>query len=100
MRESRRKIHPPCLTLKQTFFGMNFFGFDQNASGNRIMGTAMIYIYVLASSVLTAATFLFYYWLIQRGNEGLFEKLAPNTSSLVRRLTRRSRGLELETLPR
>ena len=50
--------------LEQSFFGMNFFGMDQD--NNRIVGTPMIWIFVVSSIILTAATISLYYWLSLR----------------------------------
>ena len=71
---------------------MNFFGMEQDNS--RIVGTSMIWIFVVSSTVLTAITFLFYYWLLQRDG-AVFRRLAPkiritqdwNLKLLTRRLT-------------
>ncbi|KAI3526961.1 hypothetical protein CSPX01_17350 [Colletotrichum filicis] len=54
-----------------TFFGMNFFDFDEK--GRRILGTSMIWIYVLCSAALTAVTFLFYRMLVDRQTLGKIE---------------------------
>jgi hypothetical protein len=64
----------------------------------------MIWIYVAASVVLTAVTFIFYYWLLQR-DDGLFRHLVPKVRfagdlrSLVRRFTRtgHAAGTEMNT---
>ncbi|KAJ6105478.1 Mg2+ transporter protein CorA-like/Zinc transport protein ZntB [Penicillium capsulatum] len=53
-----------------TFFGMNFFDLDQ--VNNRIVGTSMIWIFVVSSIILTAVTFLFYYGLLYR--DGSFSR--------------------------
>ncbi|KAI1375789.1 hypothetical protein F4677DRAFT_445949 [Hypoxylon crocopeplum] len=45
-----------------TFFGMNFFDLDQETQ--RIISTPMIWIYVITSVILTAATFSIYYWVL------------------------------------
>jgi Mg2+ and Co2+ transporter CorA len=50
------------LTLEQSFFGMNFFDMDEQR--NRIVATPMIWIYFVVAILLTAATFLFYLWLL------------------------------------
>ncbi len=71
---------------------------------NRIVGTPMVWIYAAASVVLTAATFLFYYWLLQHDGV-LFRRLAPKVriaadwKTLTRRLTKTGPGVELRTLP-
>ncbi|KAK3335228.1 hypothetical protein B0T19DRAFT_405846 [Cercophora scortea] len=66
-----------------SFFGMNFFGFEadpDSGSGdnNRIAGSSMVWIYVVVAGALTVATFVFYYWLLHRDNDGaMFRCLAP-----------------------
>ncbi|KAJ5370258.1 Mg2+ transporter protein CorA-like/Zinc transport protein ZntB [Penicillium cataractarum] len=83
-----------------TFFGMNFFAMDQ--AENRIVGTPMVWIYVVASAVLTAFTFLFYYWLLHRDGS-VFRKLVPkvpewNIQALRRQWTNRMKGdVELQS---
>jgi hypothetical protein len=80
---------------------MNFFAMDQNNS--RIVGTSMIWIFVISSATLTALTFLFYYWLLQR--DGIvFRRLAPkvriapdwNLKYLTRRLTSSGTNADIE----
>lgn len=94
------------LTLypQQTFFGMNFFAMDQQNS--RIVGTSMVWIFVVCSTILTAATFLFYYWLLHRDGT-VFRRLVPkvniapewNLQALKRQLTDRIRtGAEMQEL--
>ncbi|KAK0719272.1 hypothetical protein B0H67DRAFT_485871 [Lasiosphaeris hirsuta] len=56
-------------------FGMNFFDYDAE-DGGRIVGTSMVWIYVVAAVLLTALTVLFYYWLVQRDGV-VFRRLAP-----------------------
>jgi hypothetical protein len=91
------------LASGQSFFGTNFFALDTES--NRLVGSPMIWIYIVASILLTGATFVFYYWLIQRDNE-LFTRLVPKVRlsgdwrSLVRRFTKTERtsgsgGVEL-----
>lgn len=58
-----------------SFFGMNFFDYD-NDSGN-LVGSPMIWIFVLATLGLTAMTFLSYYWLLKHDGR-IFSKLAPS----------------------
>ncbi|KAK1752732.1 hypothetical protein QBC47DRAFT_389172 [Echria macrotheca] len=84
-----------------SFFGMNFFDFDQEA--NSIVGTPMVWIYVVASAGLTAITFLFYYWLLHRDNT-VFRRLAPKVraspdwtlKNLTRRLTSNAKDAAIE----
>lgn len=57
-----------------SFFGMNFFDYD-NESGNMV-GSSMIWIFVVATFGLTAATFLSYWWLLKHDGR-LFSKVAP-----------------------
>ncbi|KAK2036503.1 hypothetical protein LZ31DRAFT_536314 [Colletotrichum somersetense] len=70
-----------------TFFGMNFFDLDQGT--DRIVGTSMIWIYVLCSVVLTACTIGVYHVLLDRsilqklGNKFSWlrhQKASPNQS--------------------
>lgn len=58
-----------------SFFGMNFFDYD-NDSGD-LVGSPMIWIFVLATLGLTAMTFLSYYWLLKHDGR-IFSKLAPS----------------------
>ncbi|KAK5653980.1 hypothetical protein OQA88_7656 [Cercophora sp. LCS_1] len=74
-----------------SFFGMNFFDFDEE--GGTMVGTGMVWIYVVSSVILTAVTFLFYYWLLHRDG-AVFRRLAPKVrasqdwkKTLARRLT-------------
>lgn len=80
---------------------MNFFGMDQD--DNRIVGTSMIWIFVLASVILTSITILFYYWLSLR--DGIFfRRPAPRlgfsvesaAGRLVQRLKSSSPNTEME----
>ncbi|KAL3417524.1 hypothetical protein PVAG01_10534 [Phlyctema vagabunda] len=57
-----------------TFFGMNFFDLDPET--HRIVTSSMIWIYVIASVALTCATFVLYYFLLQRDGR-LFTRLVP-----------------------
>ncbi|KAH7026590.1 uncharacterized protein B0I36DRAFT_366134 [Microdochium trichocladiopsis] len=57
-----------------SFFGMNFFDYD-NDSGS-LIGSSMIWIFVLATFGLTGVTFLSYYWLLKHDGR-IFSKLAP-----------------------
>jgi len=57
-----------------SFFGMNFFDYD-NDSGD-LVGSSMIWVFVLATLGLTAMTFLSYYWLLKHDGR-IFSKLAP-----------------------
>lgn len=56
--EKKPEIKSIWLTIQQTFFGMNFFAMDDINS--RIVGTSMIWIYVVVAVSLTALTFIFY----------------------------------------
>ncbi|TDZ34983.1 hypothetical protein C8035_v010170 [Colletotrichum spinosum] len=60
-----------------TFFGMNFFDLDNE--NNRIISTPMIWIYIVCSILLTAATFFIYHMLLDGGPLG---KRKLNLSSL------------------
>lgn len=53
---------------------MNFFAMDQPNS--RIVGTTMIWIYILVTFMFTLVTVIFYYWLL-RHDGVLFGRLAP-----------------------
>ncbi|RYP90935.1 hypothetical protein DL770_002940 [Monosporascus sp. CRB-9-2] len=86
-----------------TFFGMNFFDLD-NESG-RIVGSSMIWIFVVSAILLTAATFASYYWLLRRDGK-LFTRLAPRVHlgdfrHLARRFTLKdqSGSTDLQKLP-
>jgi hypothetical protein len=50
--------------MQQSFFGMNFFGLDQD--NNRMVGTSMIWIFILSTILLTTITVFIYYWRVQR----------------------------------
>lgn len=85
---------------------MNFFGLD--AQDHRIIASPMIWIYVIASVLLTGATLVLYYFLLH-GQGKLFQRLVPNVqfpgkgvfATLTRRLTRtKSSGFEMHELPR
>ncbi|KAI1092774.1 hypothetical protein F5B19DRAFT_453559 [Rostrohypoxylon terebratum] len=57
-----------------TFFGMNFFDFDDET--RKLTVTPSIWIYVVSSVVLTILTFSVYYWVIQ--NDGpIIKRMAP-----------------------
>ncbi|KAJ5133679.1 uncharacterized protein N7443_004697 [Penicillium atrosanguineum] len=80
-----------------TFFGMNFFIMDETK--RTIVGTSMIWIYLVSSAALTVVTFLLYNWLLRRDNSTL-NKLAPkekptlewnNIKKIQKRLTFRNR---------
>ncbi|KAF4903413.1 hypothetical protein CGCVW01_v013140 [Colletotrichum viniferum] len=58
-----------------TFFGMNFFDLDDE--NNRIVSTSMIWIYVVASVILTAATFIIYHMLLEGGPFGKRKMVLP-----------------------
>ncbi|KAK4086526.1 hypothetical protein Purlil1_9142 [Purpureocillium lilacinum] len=87
----------------QTFFGMNFFAMDQPNS--RIICTSMIWIYLVATVVITGLTVVFYYWLIQHDGV-LFWRLAPKVKvnadwrALARRLTKLDQNVELRDMYR
>ena len=81
---------------------MNFFAMDQ--ANNRIVGTPMVWIYVVASTALTALTFLVYYLLLHR-DRLVFRKIKPkvpewNIQNLRRKWTNLTRGdVELQRFP-
>jgi hypothetical protein len=54
---------------------MNFFNMDIET--NSIVGTPMIWIYVVSAMVFTGVTFAFYYWLLQEQDSAIFRRLAP-----------------------
>ncbi|KAH0439447.1 hypothetical protein CcaCcLH18_02924 [Colletotrichum camelliae] len=58
-----------------TFFGMNFFDLDDE--NNRIVSTSMIWIYIVASVILTAATFIIYHMLLEGGPFGKRKMVLP-----------------------
>ncbi|KAL2867547.1 uncharacterized protein BJX67DRAFT_79635 [Aspergillus lucknowensis] len=74
------------------FFGMNFFQLDQDS--HNFIATSMIWIFIVSAFALTAATFIFYYWLLHRDG-AVFRKLKPripvtpawNLKPLKQRLT-------------
>ncbi|KAK0631511.1 hypothetical protein B0T14DRAFT_4413 [Immersiella caudata] len=84
-----------------SFFGMNFFDFD--GEGNAIVGTPMVWIYVVSSAMLTVVTFLFYYLLLHQ-DTGVFRALAPKVragpdrslKNLTRRLTSNAKDAAVE----
>lgn len=76
---------------------MNFFAMDEEHS--RIVGTPMVWIFIISTIFLTLLTFVFYYWLMQ--HDGIpFPRLAPKVSlrpgieGLARRWTRQNTGLQ------
>lgn len=77
--------------VTKSFFGMNFFAMDQQ--DNTIIGTPMIWIFVVSAILLTVATFIMYNWL--SSHEAFFRTMAPkkwmpadlNIRKLTRRLT-------------
>ncbi|KAK7989380.1 pho87 protein [Apiospora arundinis] len=91
-----------------SIFGMNFFDYDGETK--RLVGTSMVWIYVVASVALTSITMMFYYWLLKRDG-ALFKSLAPKVrvtadwvqtpfANMTRRLTSRGNaGVELKELP-
>lgn len=54
---------------------MNFFDLDKE--NDKIVGTSMIWIYVLCSTALTAGTFLIYQLLLDRTMLGQFRHKIP-----------------------
>lgn len=82
---------------------MNFFAMDQPNS--RIICTSMIWIYLVATVVITGLTVIFYYWLIQHDGV-LFWRLAPKVKvnadwrALARRLTKLDQNVELRDMYR
>ncbi|UNI16540.1 hypothetical protein JDV02_002967 [Purpureocillium takamizusanense] len=95
-------IYAPA-SFAATFFGMNFFAMDQPSS--RIICTSMIWIYLVATLVITGLTVIFYYWLIQHDGV-LFWRLAPKVKvnadwrALARRLTKLDQNVELRDMYR
>lgn len=66
---------------------MNFFDLDDESG--RIVGSSMVWIFVVSAVLLTAATFASYYWMLKRDGK-LFTRLAPKVHlSDWRHLTRR-----------
>ena len=59
----------------QTFFGMNFFDYENDSQ--RMVGTTMVWIFVVAAVVLTGVTFGFYYGLLHKQDSPIFRRLAP-----------------------
>ncbi|KAJ9419264.1 hypothetical protein QL093DRAFT_2015466, partial [Fusarium oxysporum] len=47
-----------------SFFGMNFFDFDNES--RQIVGTPILWIYFLCSAAMTVLTYMFYHLLIQK----------------------------------
>ncbi|EED20719.1 conserved hypothetical protein [Talaromyces stipitatus ATCC 10500] len=79
-----------------SFFGMNFFAMDQ--TDNKIVGTSMIWIFVVSAILLTVATFIMYNWL--SSHDTFFRTMAPKkwmTADLnLRKLTRRFTGSKMD----
>jgi hypothetical protein len=70
---------------------MNFFALSQE--DNKIIGTSMIWIFIISAIVLTAGTFILYHWLAH--HDTFMRKMAPKKwisgdiklTTLRRRLT-------------
>lgn len=73
-------------------------------ANSRIVGTPMVWIYVVASTALTALTFLVYYLLLHR-DRFVFRNIKPkaserNLQNLRRKWTNLTRGdVELQRFP-
>ncbi|KAF6822268.1 hypothetical protein CPLU01_12128 [Colletotrichum plurivorum] len=77
-----------------TFFGMNFFDLDKD--NDQIVGTSMIWIYALCSTVLTAGTFLIYHLLLDGTILAQLQAKVPSLKELRRRrVATKSSGAEL-----
>ncbi|KAI1102619.1 hypothetical protein F4804DRAFT_312486 [Jackrogersella minutella] len=63
-----------------TFFGMNFFDFDDQTG--RIRSTPTVWIYVLSSVILTMLTFTVYYWAIHHDGP-LVKRMSPKIGNVV-----------------
>ncbi|KAI1476967.1 hypothetical protein F4774DRAFT_220111 [Daldinia eschscholtzii] len=71
-----------------TFFGMNFFDLDPNSK--RIIGTPMVWIYIVCSILLTIVTFAVYYWVLHH-DDVVVDKMSPKINmGDWRALTRRA----------
>ncbi|KAI0889173.1 uncharacterized protein GGS22DRAFT_153353 [Annulohypoxylon maeteangense] len=57
-----------------TFFGMNFFNYDDQTG--KLIGTPSIWIYVLSSVLLTILTFSIYYWVIHHDGP-IVKRMSP-----------------------
>ncbi|KXJ91908.1 hypothetical protein Micbo1qcDRAFT_161950 [Microdochium bolleyi] len=86
-----------------SFFGMNFFDYDEASGG--MVGSSMIWIFVVATLGLMAVTFGSYYLLLKHDGQ-FFSKLAPTVHvrdwrQLKRRFSLRadSPGVDEEKLP-
>ncbi|KAF6834743.1 hypothetical protein CMUS01_06060 [Colletotrichum musicola] len=80
-----------------TFFGMNFFDLDKD--NDRIVGTSMIWIYVLCSTALTAGTFLIYHLLLDTTRLGQLRQKFTTLKKLRQKravIKSNSSGTELE----
>jgi hypothetical protein len=77
-----------------TFFGMNFFSMNEEAG--RIVGSSMIWIYVVSTVVLSSLTMAFYYILVHHHDGSLLRRLIPKVEAnmdltpLTRRFTKNS----------
>ncbi|KAI1470127.1 uncharacterized protein F4812DRAFT_315404 [Daldinia caldariorum] len=60
-----------------TFFGMNFFDLDSNSK--RIVGTPMVWIYIVCSILLTVVTFLAYYWVLHH-DDVVVHRMSPKVN--------------------
>lgn len=71
---------------------MNFFNMDEEAG--RIIGSSMIWIYVVSTVILSSLTMAFYYKLVHHHDESLLRRLIPKAesgrdwTSLTRRFTK------------
>lgn len=78
---------------------MNFFDLDDD--NNRIVSTSMIWIYIVASVILTAATFIIYHVLLEGGPFGKRGVFLPNASGLNQMMPwfqKRNKFAERDTL--
>ena len=81
---------------------MNFFDLDQNAQ--RIVGTPMIWIYVVSSVMLTVVTFSVYYWVLHHDSP-VVNRMQPKIhvadwrAMAQRTLTFRGDSIKLENMP-
>ncbi|EXL90144.1 hypothetical protein FOIG_16593 [Fusarium odoratissimum NRRL 54006] len=77
-----------------SFFGMNFFDFDNES--RQIVGTPILWIYFLCSAAMTVMTYVFYHLLIQKA---LLKRITWKIPSIKMYTRTRTRKKELHKGP-